>query len=337
MPIRRGICQKCSSEPTSPICSDAVNLPLGRQSDGSATARRHARFRPVARPGHPLDLQTADDKKDSNQQTVGSNDRLFYALPNFQTVETTEQLPPLTVGQKFKLQARSQFDYFEIPWYGILAGISQARNTSAGYGQGASGYAKRYASEWGDGTIENFMVGAVFASALRQDPRYYVLGKGSFWHRAGYAISCIVVTRSDSGQAEFNSSQIFGGAVAAGISTYSYHPRDDRNLRNVASVDDASLATFPEEFCQGMAERAQIVGTTGRNHPEYWVGSLASPDLHAIVVLFARDVAERQRCTIEHQGFVSRCAGVKVFLHSISLRYHLSLTLMNILATGIRR
>jgi hypothetical protein len=68
------------------------------------------------------------------------------------------------------------------------------------------------------------MVGAVFASALRQDPRYYVLGKGSFAHRAGDAVSRIVVTRSDSGGAEFNASQIFGSAVAAGISTYSYHP-----------------------------------------------------------------------------------------------------------------
>ena len=114
---------------------------------------------PLAQPqgpstAQPLDMQTADDtdKKDGDQ-TVGSKDRLFYALPNFQTVESTEQIPPLTTGQKFKLQARSQFDYFEIPWYGILAGISQARNTSAGYGQGAAGYGKRYVSEWGDGKI----------------------------------------------------------------------------------------------------------------------------------------------------------------------------------------
>jgi len=49
----------------------------------------------------------------------------FYALPNFLTVENANQLPPLTAGQKFKLQARSQFDYFEIPWYGILAGFSR--------------------------------------------------------------------------------------------------------------------------------------------------------------------------------------------------------------------
>jgi hypothetical protein len=200
----------------------------------------------------PPDKQTADDKKGGNQQTVGSNDRLFYALPNFQTVDTAEQLPPLTAGQKFKLQARSQFDYFEIPWYGILAGFSQARNTSAGYGQGAAGYGKRYASEWGDGTIENFMVAAVFPSALRQDPRYYVLGKGSFWHRAGYAISRIVVTRSDSGRAEFNASQIFGSAVAAGISTYSYHPRDERTLPNAASVWGTQIGL--DTFTQGVKE-----------------------------------------------------------------------------------
>jgi hypothetical protein len=201
----------------------------------------------------PLSIQSIDGKNnDDIQPTVGSNDRLFYALPNFQTVQSTEQLPPLTVGQKFKLQARSQFDYFEIPWYGVLAGISQARNTSAGYGQGAAGYAKRYASEWGDGTIENFMVGAVFASALRQDPRYYVLGKGSFWHRAGYAISRIVVTRSDSGRTEFNVSQIFGGAAAAGISTYSYHPRDDRNLSNAANVWGTQIGL--DTFTQGIKE-----------------------------------------------------------------------------------
>jgi hypothetical protein len=200
----------------------------------------------------PLDIQIVNDKKDGNQQAVGSNDRLFYALPNFQTVDTTEQLPPLSIGEKFKLQARSQFDYFEIPWYGILAGLSQARNTSAGYGQGAAGYGKRYASEWGDGTIENFMVAAVFPSALRQDPRYYVLGEGSFWHRAGYAISRIVVTRSDSGGTQFNASQIFGSAAAAGLSTYSYHPRDERNLGNAASVWGTQIGL--DTFTQGIKE-----------------------------------------------------------------------------------
>ena len=76
-------------------------------------------------------------------------------------------------------------------------------------------------------------------------------------------------------------------------------------------VDDVSLATFPEEFRQGMAVRAQILGDTGANHPDHWVGGLASPELHAIVILFARDVAERERCVTEHQAYASRFPGVE--------------------------
>lgn len=77
-------------------------------------------------------------------------------------------------------------------------------------------------------------------------------------------------------------------------------------------VDDASLATFPEEFRQGMAARASILGDTGANDPRNWVGGLASPDLHAIVILFARDIEERERCVREHQEYVSRLAGLEV-------------------------
>jgi len=83
-------------------------------------------------------------------------------------------------------------------------------------------------------------------------------------------------------------------------------------------VDDASLATFPEEFRQGMAARANTLGTTGANHPDHWIGGMANPSLHAIVVLFARNVEERERCTREHQEYLSRCTGVEA-LSSLDL------------------
>jgi deferrochelatase/peroxidase EfeB len=76
-------------------------------------------------------------------------------------------------------------------------------------------------------------------------------------------------------------------------------------------VDEASLATFPEEFRQGVAARAEIVGTTGANYPDHWVGELANPALHAIAILFARDVAERERCKREHDQYLSQIAGVE--------------------------
>jgi hypothetical protein len=71
-------------------------------------------------------------------------------------------------------------------------------------------------------------------------------------------------------------------------------------------VNEAALTTFPEEFRQGMAARAEILGTTGVNHPDNWVGGLARQDLHAIVILFARDIVERERCRQEHREYLLR-------------------------------
>jgi Dyp-type peroxidase family len=77
-------------------------------------------------------------------------------------------------------------------------------------------------------------------------------------------------------------------------------------------IDEASLASFPEEFRQGMAARADMLGFTGNNRPEQWLGDLANPALHAIVVLFARDVAERDRCERQHRDYLATLTGVTV-------------------------
>ena len=86
-------------------------------------------------------------------------------------------------------------------------------------------------------------------------------------------------------------------------------------------LDEASLTSFPEEFKQGMVARAEMLGDTGSNAPQHWVGGLESPDLHAIVILFARDDAEHDRCVFEHEKLIAACPGVEVLstldLHAI--------------------
>jgi hypothetical protein len=197
---------------------------------------------PAPQPSATEAAQAPDKKKDDqskeeqSQASGTSKDRLFFTLPNFLTLENANQVPPLTTGQKFKVVARSSFDYVQYPWYGFLAGISQAENSEPGYGQGAAGYGKRYGAAWADGTIENFMTSAVFPSLLRQDPRFFQSGKGSFWHRTGYAMSRVIITRTDAGHSQANYSEIIGSALSAGISTYSYHPSADRTVRNSLSV-----------------------------------------------------------------------------------------------------
>ena len=77
-------------------------------------------------------------------------------------------------------------------------------------------------------------------------------------------------------------------------------------------VDAASLATFPEEFRQGMVDRAQMLGDTGSNHPDNWLDGTASPELHAVAILFARNAAERARSILEHEKLLAACPGVVV-------------------------
>jgi len=175
-------------------------------------------------------------KGTSGTSSATSKDRLFYALPNFLTLENGGHVPPLTAAQKFHVVARGSFDPVQYFWYGFLAGISQAQNSEPGYGQGAEGYGKRYGSAFADGTIENFMTAAVLPSLLHQDPRFFQSGQGGFGHRTGYAVSRIFVTRTDSGRQQFNFSEILGSAASASISTYSYHPSGDRTFGNTMSV-----------------------------------------------------------------------------------------------------
>jgi hypothetical protein len=201
--------------------------------------------------GTPASGQTANDPKSAQDQTTPkpdqndapvSKDRLFYTLPNFLSVENAANIPTMTTGEKFKVIARSSFDPVEFVWYGVISAVGQAENSESAYGQGWGAYGKRYATNLADGTVEGFMTSAILPSALKQDPRYYVLGQGGFWHRTSYALSRLIITRSDSGSSQFNASEIFGSASAAAISTYGYHPENDKTLGNAASVWGTQVA-----------------------------------------------------------------------------------------------
>jgi hypothetical protein len=215
-----------SATPSSPQAATGNQDPATKPSTDSSS-------QPSTDPNAQPPIQAAPQKKETTPTGENgkaapsgtSNDRLFYTLPNFLSLETTNKLPPLTAKQKFGVVARGTFDYIEYPWWGILAAISQAENSEPAFGQGWASYGKRYGTTAADSTVENFMVGAVFPSLLRQDPRFYQLSEGSFTHRMFYSVSRIFVTRSDSGKTQFNFSEILGSASGAAISTYSYHPR----------------------------------------------------------------------------------------------------------------
>jgi hypothetical protein len=67
--------------------------------------------------------------------------------------------------------------------------------------------------------------------AFKQDPRYFTKGHGSFLNRTGYALSRIVITRSDKDTEQFNISELAGNLAAAGVSN-AYYPANERGISN---------------------------------------------------------------------------------------------------------
>jgi Dyp-type peroxidase family len=76
-------------------------------------------------------------------------------------------------------------------------------------------------------------------------------------------------------------------------------------------VDDSALAAFPDEFREGMAARAAMLGLSGANGAEHWDVEVAKPEFHAIIILFARDTEERERCRKVHAEYIARIPGVR--------------------------
>jgi len=213
---------------------------------------------PPAPTGNPC--QNKDKTAQPQKQGAPNNDRVFFVMPNFLTVENESQAKPLHWKEKFAITAKGVFDPYEFAVVGILAGIRQADNAYPAFGQGFVGYAKRYGTAMADQVDGNFMVGAVYPTILRTDPRYFQLGKGSFLHRTGYAISRIFVTRKDSGGHTFNFSESLGNGTAIAISNF-YYPAADRGFSS--SLDDWGVQMG--------------IDALGNELKEFW------PDLHRMI------------------------------------------------------
>ena len=215
-----------SAEPPSPTESSqppATNSPQQQKTGDQLPA-----------PGK-TDSSSPAATPDSNkpEDTKKKDDRMFYVMPNYLTVDSEGQTPPISWKEKFAISAKGSFDPYEFVIVGVVAAIRQADDSSPGFGQGAEGYFKRYGAAFADQVDGNIMTGGVYPTLLKTDPRYFRLGRGSFMKRFSYAFSRILVTRRDSGGSMFNIPEFAGNATAIAIST-AYYPAADRSFSSSA-------------------------------------------------------------------------------------------------------
>ncbi len=139
---------------------------------------------------------------------------ILWIIPNYRSEENAAKIGPLRPKQKFRLALDDSFDPTAFLVAGIFAGSSMAQNQYPSFGHGAAGFGKYYGGAFADQAIGNMMTEALLPIALHQDPRYFTKQKGGFWKRTGYAIGREAITRGDDGHNHFNSSELFGNAIA---------------------------------------------------------------------------------------------------------------------------
>jgi hypothetical protein len=182
----------------------------------------------------PTEVIAAEQIKAEERQ------RLIGVIPNFYTSYIWDAAP-LSTKQKYSFAARDTFDPISFVGVSITAGIEQANDTYAGYGQGAAGYAKRWAAKFGDGRSSDFLSHAVFPSLFHQDPRYFYQGTGSNKSRLYHALSYAFVARSDSGHLMPNYSYFLGDMCSGALSN-AYYPHANRGANLVFTNAAIGLA-----------------------------------------------------------------------------------------------
>jgi hypothetical protein len=152
--------------------------------------------------------------------------RILWIVPNYRAVSANTQLPPLALKDKFWLATQDSFDYSSFILAGMLAGIGQVKNSTPEFRQGAAGYGRYYWHSFADQAVGNYLTEAIVPAVTHEDPRYYTLGRGGFFKRTGYAVSRLLITRTDSGGSTFNFSEIIGNGAGAGVSDLYYPARE---------------------------------------------------------------------------------------------------------------
>jgi hypothetical protein len=155
--------------------------------------------------------------------------RILFVIPNFRAVSADQHLPPQSVKEKFKTATLDSVDYSSFIFVGGQAAVAQANSSYPEFGQGARGYGRYYWHTLADAINENMFVEFIVPTVMREDTRYYTLGRGDLAKRLGYAFTRIVITRSDSGHETFNFSEIAGAGMFSGVANL-YYPSQERTL-----------------------------------------------------------------------------------------------------------
>lgn len=228
-----------------PLASGCYGQQASESNGGSSASG------PATATGSPVERAPEKTKETPDHRILG-------VLPNYRTANPMDVYEPISTKQKFTIAAKDSFDWPNFLVSGTFAGLYQLENQNPAFGQGMKGYAHRYWTAFIDQSMGNVMAEAVFPTLLHEDPRYFRKVSGSKLGRTRYALTRVLVTRTDAGGTRFNFSEILGNGVMASIGN-AYYPANrgfgDTMQRMGMQVATDAFSNMLKEFWPDVKQR----------------------------------------------------------------------------------
>lgn len=165
-------------------------------------------------------LLAAQDQSDDTSQhsaAVTKGIDLIFNYLNMAGARKAADFKPMTQPERNRLYFKTMVNPIGFFKVGFSAGLDQWNDKPEEWGQGASGYGKRFANIEGQYAIQRTVTFGL-SSALHEDNRYFNSGKHGLWPRTIYALESGVLARHDDGSRHISVSQIGGVAAGAFVS-----------------------------------------------------------------------------------------------------------------------
>jgi len=244
--------------------SDSSNLPEEPVAQSTTSVQSPTAIPPTS----TTDKQKKKELEAQAQKELRAEEQqhLLGVVPTYNAVYSGKALP-LNAKQKFHLAISGALTPYQFALTGIVAGLGQAQDSFPEYGQGFSGYAKRYGAGYTDYFDGQMLGNAVLPVILHQDPRYFRKGSGRFVARLGWAMASTIRCKGDNGKWQPNISNVSGNIMAGGISNL-YYPESDRGIgltfeRGLVVTAEGVVGAVVLEFAPDIQKYV-----THRKHPK---------------------------------------------------------------------
>ena len=124
---------------------------------------------------------------------------------------------PMTQSERARRYAKSMFSLESFARSAVGAGLRQWTDTPVEWGQGADGYARRFAHSFGENMVRQTITYGL-SDALDEDNRYFRSDRKGFGGRTAYAVESTFLARRSDGTRKVSYSRIVGLVATAFIS-----------------------------------------------------------------------------------------------------------------------